>query len=328
MGKSIIIFLVALLLVSPCLLLVPKAQSQTQDIQITKSWYIDSEGFLDVVGLVQNTGPNTILNVTLAGEVIGPQGTALSESGTVAWVSYLLPGQKAPFYMEFMQPQSGSQTATWAQAVQANAIDEISITPTIADPTTYYQYQGLKITSSKSSIGTTGGYNGAYGVSGVIENTGDQTATNLTVVGAFYNSTGNVVGVGYTDYLTPTELTPGNTTTFSIYALDLNQSQVPKSLQITGYQLLVQTQRPLLKGTAPIVTPAPTSTSAPTATEGTSSSPNSHEGVKLSSLLPIVVAVVIAVIIVAAAVSLVRQVMRRRPHTTVKEERRTKKQKG
>jgi len=332
MGKSAAVFFVVALILSSGLLLIPKAQSQTQDIKIlpTYSWYIDPEGFLDVVGLVQNVGPNTIYQVSLAGEVVGPQGTDLSDSGTQVWGSYLLPNQEAPFYIEFPNPQSGSQSATWQQAVQAGAIDQIDISPMTANATTQYQYQGLSIVSSKGSVGTIGNYNGAYTVNGVIKNTGDQTATNLTVVGAFFNSTGSVVGVGFTTYLTPTELVPGNTTTFTIYALDLNQSQVPEALQIKSYQLLVQTQGPLLQGTTPIITPAPTYMSAPTPvdTAASSSHPSSHVSSSFSSLLPIIVGVLIAVIIAAAAVSLVRQVTRRREksRSTVKEERKAKKQ--
>ena len=74
--------------------------------------------------------------------------------------------------------------------------------------------QILKITSSTPSIGTSGDYNGAYGVSGEIKNTGSQTATNVTVVGEFFNSTGSVVGVGYTTYLTPTDLAPSENNNF------------------------------------------------------------------------------------------------------------------
>ena len=204
MGKKIVCFCVALLLLSIGLVVVPKTHSQTAYVKVVPnySWYVDLEGYLDVVGLVQNVGPNTISSVALTGTVVGPGGVDVADSGTQVWVSDLLPKQEAPFYMEFISPRT-SQTVSWYQVIQAGDLNSIRLNVASANATSSYQYQGLSITSSKSSIGTTGGYAGAYVVDGVIKNTGDQTATNLTVVGAFFNSTGSVVGVSYTNYLDP-----------------------------------------------------------------------------------------------------------------------------
>ncbi len=61
MRKSIIYFFVALTLVSLGLTLVPTVFSQTENIKIVSySYYIDNLGYLDVVGEVQNVGPNTV----------------------------------------------------------------------------------------------------------------------------------------------------------------------------------------------------------------------------------------------------------------------------
>ena len=330
MGKRMVYFCIAVLLLSLGLTAVPRTFSQTQNIKVVKyGWYIDSYGLLDVVGLVQNVGPNTISAVALAGSVVGPNDVDIADSGAPVWVSYLLPNQEAPFYMEFYAPQSSSagSSTTWYEIAQAGAIHSIAFRVSSANATTSYQYQGLKITSQKGSIGTTGGYKGAYVVNGVIKNTGDQPATNLTVVGAFFNSTGSVVGVGYTDYLTPTVLGPGSTATFQIAAFDLNQSLVGTALQIKSFQLLVQTKEPILQGTTPIVSPQETGTTGPT--DSPSSSSSSHAKANLSILLPIIVAIVIAVIILVALVAVVRQVLDRnaRRSQTVKEARKTQKQK-
>jgi hypothetical protein len=323
-------FCIALLLLSVGLAAAPKTFSQIQEVKIINhSWYVDSEGYLDVVGLVQNEGPNTISLISMTGSVLGPDSIDLCDSGTQVYVSDLLPQQEAPFYMEFVAPQSNTQTnsqVTWPELVQAGELASISLSVVSANATSSYQYQGLAITSSKSSIGTTAGYNGAFVVNGVIKNTGDQSASNLTVVGAFFNSTGTVIGVGYTDYLTPTVLVPGNTTTFQIAAFDLNQSQVPAALQIKSYQLLVQTGEPILQGAAPTIVPETTATAGPTDTP-TSSPAASHAKANLSILLPITVAVVIAVIILVAVVSVVRQITGRkeRQRQTVKQARKLKK---
>ena len=327
MGKRMVYFCTALLLLSLSLAVTPKTFSQTQDIKIANySWYVDPEGYLDVVGLVQNIGPNTISTVSLTGSVIGPGGVDLCDSGTQVWVSDLLPQQEAPFYMEFVSPQTGSTSASWSEIIQGGDLSSFDLNVNSANATSSYQYQDLSITSSKGSIGTTAGFNGAYVVNGVIKNTGEQAASNLTVVGAFFNSTGSVVGVGYTDYLTPTVLTPGNTTTFQIAALDLNQSVVPAALQIKSYRLLVQTEEPILQGAAPVAVPVATGTTEPTAIP-TSSPAASHAKSDISSIFPVILAVVIAVVIAAAAVVVARQVMNRKPksRTTVKEERKLKK---
>jgi hypothetical protein len=327
-------FCIALLLVSLGLAAAPKTFSQIQEVKIINySWYVDSEGYLDVVGLVQNEGPNTISSIAMTGSVLGPDNVDICDSGTQVWVSDLLPQQEAPFYMEFVAPQSSSQSSTaqvtWSEVIEAGEFSSISLSVASANATSSYQYQGLSITSSKGSVGTTAGYNGAYVVNGVIKNTGDQSATNLTVVGAFFNSTGSVVGVAYTDYLTPTVLVPGNTTTFEIAAFDLNQSQVPAALQIKSYQLLVQTGGPILQGAAPTIVPETTATTGPTDTP-TSSPVASHEKANFSFLLPIGVAVAIAVIILVAVVSVVRQITSRkeRQRQTVKEARKLKKEKN
>lgn len=337
MGKKMVIFVIALLLLAVSLAMPSRTYSQTQDIKIVNwSWYIDPEGYLDVVGLVQNVGPNTISQIQLTGSVIGPGEADLDDSGTQVWVSDLLPQQEAPFYMEFVSPQvSSSTSSSWYDIIEGGDLSSFLLSPVEANATSSYQYQGLAITSSKGSIGTTGGYNGAYEASGVIKNTGDQSATNLTVVAAFFNSTGTVVGVGFTTWLTPTVLTPGNTTTFQVYALDLNQSVVPAALQIKSYQLLVQCEDPILQGAAPVVVPVATGSTAPTASPGpgstsssSSSSSGSHVSFKISSILTIVIGVVIAVVVASAAFVFVRQVMSRRPRTTVKQARKTKKQNG
>ncbi|MGO8806154.1 MAG: hypothetical protein ACLQO7_06060 [Candidatus Bathyarchaeia archaeon] len=308
---------------------VPKSFSQTSDIKFANySWYIDPEGYLDVVGLVQNTGPNTIASVSLSGTVVGPGNVDVADSGCPVWVSDLLPQQEAPFYMEFMPPNTSSST-TWYEIMQAGEFSSISLRAASANATANYQYQGLSITSSKGFVGTTGGYNGAYGVSGVIKNTGDQSASNLTVVGAFFNSTGSVVGVGFTTYLVPTILVPGNTTTFQIFCLDLNQSQVPAALQIAKYQLLVQTQGPILQGNAPVASAEPTGNTGPTDAPSSTPTAGSHAKANNSLLISIIVAVVIVVVIMAAVATIVQQVMNRnaKRRKTVKEARKVQKQK-
>lgn len=298
MEKRVMCFIIAIVIISLTFSSIPRILSQTDAIKVVSySYYVDNSGALDVTGEIQNVGANTIASVDLRGSIIDDTGADVSDSFTTAWVAYIVPQQKAPFIMEFPPPQDDN---TWEPGDVAN----VQLTVAQANATSQYQYPDLKITKSTPSIGTSGDYNGAYGVSGEIKNTGSQTATNLTVVAEFYNSTGSTVGVGYTTYLTPTNLAPSATTTFQIYALDLNQSQVPSYLKISSYSLLVQTQLPILQGSAPSVTPY----------QG-SGSPVSGTGSSAKSLNLTLIAV-IAVVVVLAVVGAIVMLKRRKPQET------------
>lgn len=311
MRKSTLYFIVVLTLLSLGLTLVPSVHSQTQGIKIVSySYYIDSLGYLDVVGEVQNDGANTVNPVILTGAVYSSGGVEQADSYTQVWVSYLTPTQEAPFYMEFPQPNS-SPDGQWGSV----DISNITLIVSEANATSSYQYPDLKITSSSGAVGTSGDYNGAYSVNGIIQNTGTQTAQNITVVGAFYNSAGTVVAVGYTDYLTPVALAPSGSVSFQISAFDLNQSQVPSSEQIKSYSLLVQTELPILQGTAPIATPSATSSPSPT-----QKAVNSNSSSNAAAIYSIVI--VIAILAIAGTILVLSK---RKPHETVKTQKKAKK---
>ena len=248
MKKILVGLLIFLAACSLSATLVPSAHSQTENVKIVSySYYIDSSNFLNVVGEVQNVGSNTVDPVFLTGVVTAPDGQT-QNSYTKVWVSDLVPGQKAPFDMIFYPLPN---TNGWF----LDDVADISLTVAIANATSNYQYSDLAITSSSGAVGHSGDYSGAYVVNGVIKNTGTQAATNLTVVGTFFNSTGAVVAVGYTEYLTPKVLESSATMPFQIAAFDINQTNVPAAMKITKYSLLVQTEGPILQGTAPQATP-------------------------------------------------------------------------
>jgi hypothetical protein len=281
------------------LFFVPITQSQvieTQNIKIgSHSWYLDSLGNLVVVGEVQNIGPDVIDQIILTGTASTMEGLS-SISYTSVYVAQLLPQQKAPFDIDFQPPQGSNG---WYN------VGEINLKVAVANSTSSYQYPDLKITSSSASVGTTGDYNGAYLVKGSIQNTGTQAATNLTVVGTFFNSTGAVVGVGYTNYLEPRTLNPSESLNFQIAAFDLNQSNAPTRLKIASYSLLVQTRGPLLQGAAPLTTPYIGSG------DGQTTEPNQSQtgtiSLTSSIIYEAVIVVVIILIVVAAFLFLKRR---------------------
>lgn len=304
MKKIIVGFLVLLAVCSLSLTLVPGAFSQTQNIKIVSySYYIDSIGLLVVVGEVQNVGSNTVDKVLVTGTVSSSDGHQ-ANSGIYAWVNNLIPQQKAPFYLEFSSDSSSD--GSWT-----SDISNVAISVYQADATVSYQYQDLTITK-KSATQTS---DGVFWVNGDIQNTGTQTASNITVVAAFYNSTGATVAVGYTYPLTPANLGPSGTTSFKVGAFDLNQTGIISEKKITDYSLLIQVQAPILQGTAPVISVTPTPGSITVATPGPTSPSTSSQGSQsgtttnssTSPQLIYAIVIVVAIVAVAAAFLLLKK---------------------
>ena len=319
MRKGSVYFFVVLTLLSLGLSLVPNVfgqTSQTQDIKVVSWSYYFDNGTPTVVGVAQNVGQNTITNLVMQGSIIDQSGNDQGDAPGQVLVQYLAPQEEGPFLMSFGSSPYGSPGGTWGSVT----ISTIKFSVSAENVTSNYQYPGLTITSSSGSIDKNAGYEGAYLVNGTIKNDGSQTAQNIWVIGAFYNSTGAVIGVGFTSYLTPTSLSPSGTMSFGINELDLNQTQVPQALIIKSYSLTVQSEEPVLQG-APIVTPNPSSSTSPTSsssTSPTSSSSSSSVNSNGSSNAAAIYAIVIVIIIIAIG-GAVLVLSKRKPPKTVKE---------
>ena len=307
MRKSIVYFFVLLTMLSLSLTLVPGAFSQTENVKVLNySWYIDSIGYLVVVGEVQNVGSSTVASVILTGTVYSSDGTQV-DSSRQAFVRNLIPQQKAPFYMEFFSQSSAD--GTWTQDVS-----NVAITVYQAQATANYQYPDLKITSSSKTI-----TEGVYWVSGTIQNVGSQTAENITVVGTFYNAAGTTVAVGYTNRLAPASLSPSGTATFKVGAFDLNQTVVPSDIKISSYSLLIQTEGPILTGTAPVITPYPSSITSPSASPiGSPSATQSPDSNPTSSLAIESIYAIVIVIVILGIAGTILMLRKRKPQATKK----------
>ena len=279
MRKSVVFFFVFLMLASLGLVLVPQVSSQPENVKVLSySGYLDSLGDFVVAGEVQNVGPNTIASVVLSGTVYSKDGEAQAKSYTQAFVNYLVPQQKAPFSMEFL-PVSAADDLSWLSL----GFDRVDFSVNVAEATSSYQYPDLTVKSSSGGVDA----EGACWVSGTIQNSGTQTATNVRVIGTFYNASGTVVAVGYSDLLTPASLAPSSIASFKVGAFDLNQTEAPSNLIISSFLLLIQTEEPILSGTAPSpppsspqsITPPSDSTpsSPPSITPPSDSTPSSTE---------------------------------------------------
>ncbi len=343
MRKSSVYLFVALTLMSLGLALVPDVFcqiNQAQDMKILSySYYVDNQGILDVVGEVQNQGPNTVFGVLVTGSVIDNTGTDQGDTYATIGIDpmsilYLSPNQIAPFYLEFWAPNN-SPDGTWATVTIAS----IELAVAEANATTSYQYPGLTVSSSKSYIGNTVNDTGVYWVTGNVQNTGSQTAENVTVFGTFYNSTGSVVAVGYSN--TDASLSSSASESFQLGAFDINQTGIITSEKITKYSLLIQADGPILQGTGPLITPSPGSSNTPSPgsssspasttspTQGSSSSPsstpatsansNSNNSSNLTAIYA--VAIVVVLIVVVGTILVMKS---RKPPETVKQARKAR----
>jgi hypothetical protein len=207
------------------LILIPDAFSQVSNPNVTVvsySWYVNSSGNFIVVGEVQNTGNSVLESVSLNAEVRAADDSQLATTGTPirAYVSYLLPQEKAPFYIDFGNPGSSA----------ISRVSSVTFTTSIAPQINNKQYSDLSVHTVFNNVS-----NGYYVVIGAVTNVGNQTAKDVRVVATYYNSSGAVVAVGY---VLLNDLTAENSTAFSVAEFDATNSLVT---QISDYALIVQT---------------------------------------------------------------------------------------
>jgi hypothetical protein len=322
MRKSIIYTFVFLTLFSLCFILIPQVHSQTTNVKVvTYSWYIDNAGLLDVVGEIQNIGTSIVSSVILSGTAITTTGNQQT-SNTMAYVKDMLPNQKAPFYMTFfLQTDQATQSTP--------TVSNVAVEVAQAKSTTDYLYPEVKVTAHQNNIGTGTDDKGVYWVTGTIKNTGTQTATNVRVLGTFYNSEGNVIAVGgYTDVALSASLAPSASSNFKFGAYDTNETIMPSNQKIASYALLVQVEGPILQGTAPTITKEPSATSSTTSTTpiGTTSPTNTqptqtqvkNPATTPSWLIPAITVIVIVVVVGGAVLAFRRRKPQQVKQTTKK----------
>jgi hypothetical protein len=283
MKKTLTCLLILFVTSSLILTFTPNASCSVSDVAILDSYtfYEDSLGYLVVIGEVQNVGSSVIANVSLTGSITTDTTTA--SGGCIVWGYYLLPGQKAPFYMEFYQQSSG---ASWSGLTKS----DISLAVYTAPETTQYKYQDVEVVSSEASPTATG----EYWVTAELKNTGTQTAQGIAVVATFYNSEGLPVGSGYINPVST--LAAGATTTVKVPCWDLNQTIVSSSHKIVAYSLLVQVESPIqTDGNVPVVSSNPT----PVPGQTTASSGNQATGSDQTVIYAAIVAAIAVVAVVA-----------------------------
>ena len=215
----------------------------------------------------------------------------------------MLPGQKAPFYLDFNPANSATGDQSWVPSVA-------NVTVSVADAvdTTDTLYSGFTIPSGTVSAHLDS--SGTYTVTGNVQNSGNQAVGNFWVVTTFYNASGTVIGLNYTNNLS-TSLAPGNSVSFTATPAD-NTAQL--SSEIANYSLLVQSL-PATSSTTSTPTPIPSASSTQPSTSPTGTQPTQSKSTSLLSgtIDAIAAGVVVAVIVIIALLLLIRNRHKKAP---------------
>ena len=292
MKKIVAFVIIAALVLAAFTVLAGNVKAESSEtIVLTYSRYIapststlaSAPGDLIVVGELQNIGPNIIENMTVQGTAIGANGQTLAVTTSIAFVYYMAPGQRAPFYLDFTAQSSQTQDLTWIPSVS----QVVFTFPSVVHANTR-QYSDAKVVHEINYTDNSG----LYVIRGIVENDGGLVDQNPWVVTTFYNASGSVIGLNYTNFLTDT-LSPNGGVPFYATPVD-NDTQLTS--QIVSYAFQVDS-----------LTLTNSSTSSPTST------PTSSGSASPAGQIPILPIVIVVVLVAVALVALMLFRSRRKP---------------
>ena len=292
--KTMVIVIVAALALSAfSTLLDPSVKAQTTEANVLSyTWYIapvntalaEWAGDLVAVGEIQNVGSTSIGTAFIVGNAYNSTGGFLASNEAQVYIYDLQPGQTAPFYLDFTPENSVTQDQSWVPYATNVTVEVTYVTA----------FNGTQFSLTSTGVSASN-VDDTYTVTGTVQNTGSQTAGEVWVDTTFYNSSGSVIGLNFTNYLTDS-FAPGQSLPFSASPTD-NSAQL--SSEIANYSVLVQAE-PL--SNSPSTTPFPISSSQPTSTPTQTSS---ISGKSSSSPSLIYIVIIIVVIAIVAATTLV-----------------------
>lgn len=280
MKKIIAIIIIAALVLAAFAVLAGNVKAQSGEVTvITYSQYIApststialSPGDLIVVGELRNIGSNVVNNVTVQGTALSANGQTLAQTSSQAFTYYMAPGQKAPFYLDFYAQSSSTQDLSWVPSVT-----HVLVTVTSVQDVNQRQYADAKVDFDMNYTDSSG----LYVVRGTVVNDGSLVAQQPWVVTTFYDGSGTVVGVNFTNYIT-SSLSPNGGMYFYAVPAD-NNTAITSEIKSYSFQVDSLT---LTNQTAPSTTPTSTGSSSP---------------IGQIPILPIIIVVVLIVVAVVA----------------------------
>jgi hypothetical protein len=280
----------------------PKAFSQTTSLNVLSySWYTSPySGNFIVVGELQNLGSETLGSAIITGTVYTKDGQAQTTDTYYSqiYAEMLLPNQTAPFYMEFSASTSNYGNLSWVSLGVDHVNFNLHGSAAGSEP-----YSGLYLVANTSYVDSSGNFS----ITGVLLNRGNGYPEKVWAVASFYDASGTVVAVGYSNFVTPPYLPPNQTAAFTLIPSDPTPQM---ATEITGYNLQILSKGSTTPPTpspssSPSASPAASSSSSPSATgspsPGTSSTPEPGVYIPMSYVYAIVAAVIVAVAIIALA---------------------------
>ena len=161
--------------------------------------FIDSIGYFNVVGEVQNSGDQAADYVGVTATFYNVANQVIATRFNYIALSVLLPGTKSPFRVEFVDVSQSALVDHYSL--------EIEFTPADSIP------KQLQITShnATSDVGFL-----LFEILGEVENTGDSTAMLVEVFATCYDEAGDVIQVGG-NYAEPVDVGVGQKGSFVIW---------------------------------------------------------------------------------------------------------------
>jgi len=297
--KKNLAFLLVMLCAASLLIGFPqRASSQAVNLKVLNySYYTSSQtGNFIAVGELQNTGTNTLGSAIITGTVYTKDNQSqASNVYSQVFANKLLPNQKAPFYMEFSAESSISGNLTWISL----GIDhvEFHLYETTSDVA---PYSGLQIVANTSYVDQDGNYT----IQGLVNNGGIGYPENVWAIAAFYDSSGTIVAVGFSNYVSPHFLPPNSTALFTLIPYDPTPQMATEitnySLQILADGSTTQPQPSFSSSPSPAPSSSPTTSNTPSPSTPATASPNpeSEQSVPLSLVYAIIAAFIIAIVII------------------------------
>lgn len=210
---SISMFLLMFLLIifsSSNLVFPVKADAQVE--LLTSSSYIDSLGWLHVVGEAQNVGNQAVEYVRISATFYNSSNTVVETAFTYSDLNVILPNRKSPFDILLFDES------------QSSKVDHYELS--VSFSTTVSKQQSLQILSHSSYIDSLGWFH----IVGEVENTATGGATSVKVIATCYDDSGTTINNGF-DYTT--DLDEGQKAPFEILITD-NNPELISSYELTA----------------------------------------------------------------------------------------------
>jgi len=200
--KNILLTAFVLMFLIAAVSLISPAKAVAEVNILSNTGYIDSLGWYNIVGEVENTGDVAVTWVEIEATFYDVNNTMLATEDSYMTLNTLNPGRKSPFDITLMNEVLAAKVNNYSLTVLSSSV-------TSSKPI------GLEIPSHTSSIDEWGWMT----ISGDIKNIGTITATFVKIVATCYDTGGNVVDYGWT-YSQPTDIQPNLTIPFEITLYD------------------------------------------------------------------------------------------------------------